>query len=380
MRARALMAAAGITVLLSGCGLTASDIPVPGGGAGGETYELTAVFTDALNLPAKAKVKLDGVDIGRVESMEVDGDNARVKLAILEEYDLPTDSKFKLRQTSALGEVYVAVMAPEPTGETWVPGSTIGPEHTGQAPGVEDALASLSLLTNGGGIAQVTTIVRESQAALSGNAGNVDALLDQVSLVLATLDGRSKAIGTILERSASITRRVRNRDRTIDAALRDLPPAIKILNGQTDELVALLESFDRLSKAAHRVVSTVQSDVLGLLRTLGPTLDGFAALDKDIHRVFGDMIRFYDIVVQVLPNEAAAGYLEVTGILPDGSPSGLPDGSEPPAIGPLPGLPGLPGVPGVPGLPTLPPLPEVPLVTPLLEDLLGLRATPGGSR
>ena len=37
--------------------------------AGGQSYALTAVFSDALNLPAKAKVKLYGADIGEVESI-----------------------------------------------------------------------------------------------------------------------------------------------------------------------------------------------------------------------------------------------------------------------------------------------------------------------
>ncbi|MGV0660903.1 MlaD family protein, partial [Mycolicibacterium pulveris] len=56
---------------LSGCateGLASLPLPAPGVGSGG--YQLTAVFSNALNLPANAKVKLAGADVGQMESIE----------------------------------------------------------------------------------------------------------------------------------------------------------------------------------------------------------------------------------------------------------------------------------------------------------------------
>lgn len=376
MRARVVAAVASLAVAATGCGITASDVPVPGGGAGGETYRLTAVFTDALNLPNKAKVKLDGVDIGRVEGMEVDGYNARVSLAILEDYSLPVECTFKLRQTSALGEVYVSVTCPKRGGKesVWHDGDVIRTEHTGQAPGIEDSLAALSLLTNGGGVAQLTTIVRESQRALAGNGGNVRLLLDQLGTVLTTLDGRTDAIGTILERSASIARTVHQRDRTVEAALRDIPPAVEVLADQTDELRELLASIRGLSRVGNRTVTTVRTDVLRMLRALGPTLDGYIALDEDMHRVFADMVRLHRELRRFIPGEAAVGVLEIAGFMPDGDPGGL----NPPGGGTLPPIiPGLPQLP-LPSLPSPPTLPGLPL-SPLLNNLLGLR-TVGGTQ
>ncbi|MGL5444309.1 MAG: mammalian cell entry protein, partial [[Mycobacterium] stephanolepidis] len=51
--------------LLSGCatnGLASLPLPAPSAGSGG--YSLTALFTNALNLPDRAKVKLAGADVG----------------------------------------------------------------------------------------------------------------------------------------------------------------------------------------------------------------------------------------------------------------------------------------------------------------------------
>ena len=68
MRGGIAMAAA--VLITSGCatnGLASLPLPAPGLGSGG--YTLTAVFSNALNLPMNAKVKLAGADVGQVESM-----------------------------------------------------------------------------------------------------------------------------------------------------------------------------------------------------------------------------------------------------------------------------------------------------------------------
>jgi len=40
-----------LVAALAGCGVSATDLPIPGGGVEGPSYQLTAVFADALNLP-----------------------------------------------------------------------------------------------------------------------------------------------------------------------------------------------------------------------------------------------------------------------------------------------------------------------------------------
>ena len=65
-RVAALAMAVCLTV--SSCaseGLASLPLPAPGVGSGG--YTLTAVFSNALNLPANAKVKLAGADVGQLE-------------------------------------------------------------------------------------------------------------------------------------------------------------------------------------------------------------------------------------------------------------------------------------------------------------------------
>lgn len=320
MKGRAAAALLLVAGSLSGCGLTASSIPLPGASVSGETYTLKAVFTDALNLPAQAKVKLGGVDIGRVADMTVDGYNAVVEMTISAQYEVPRGSRMQLRQTSALGDMYVAITAPaKPTRGFLEDGDVVTTKFTRESPGIEDALAAMSTLTNGGGISQVTTIVRESNRALARGSGSVPALLDELTAVMATLDARTGDINAILESSAGMTRTLRKNQSTIDAVLRDIGPAAELVADQTDELVVLLQRIDHLARTGQNVVASVGAQARRLLASVGPMLDGFIALDEHLRPSFLNMRRFEEVLGRILPGDVAAGYLDFTGVLPDGT-------------------------------------------------------------
>ena len=66
----AALAAAGV-LSVSACTPPGLDsLPLPAPNMGSKSYQLTSRFATALNLPAKAKVRLGGADVGEVESME----------------------------------------------------------------------------------------------------------------------------------------------------------------------------------------------------------------------------------------------------------------------------------------------------------------------
>ncbi|MGV9482596.1 MlaD family protein, partial [Gordonia aichiensis] len=53
----------------AGCGFDPAAVPVPGTGVPGPTYSIDIEFTDALNLPRRAKVVANGIQVGTVTSM-----------------------------------------------------------------------------------------------------------------------------------------------------------------------------------------------------------------------------------------------------------------------------------------------------------------------
>ncbi|RJQ79766.1 MCE family protein [Pseudonocardiaceae bacterium YIM PH 21723] len=265
-------------LLLTGCSVTATDLPLPGGDLPGESYQLKAVFADALNLPDKAHVKVDGVDVGRVSRIEAENYTARVTMVIRKDVSLPTGTTAQLRQATPLGDVFIALHPPK-AGAAMTEGDTIGIEHTGAAASVEDTLAALSALVNGGGLAQLKTIVTELNTALDGHSDQARAVIQNLGDTLATLNARTAEIDRILTSAQSLTDTYNRRSGEIDQALQTFPPALKVLSEQTGKLNSTLSTVAGASGDADTLLRTVRPDLTATLRDLGPTLAAFGSLD-----------------------------------------------------------------------------------------------------
>ena len=102
---RSLLAAGLAVVVLTGCGFRgAASIPLPGGeGQGDDAYKLTIEFSDVIDLVVQSAVKVDDVTVGSVESIEVDGFNAKVVVSVNPGVELPANTTASVRQTSLLG-------------------------------------------------------------------------------------------------------------------------------------------------------------------------------------------------------------------------------------------------------------------------------------
>ncbi|WP_018869846.1 MULTISPECIES: outer membrane lipid asymmetry maintenance protein MlaD [unclassified Thioalkalivibrio] len=83
----------------------------------GDTYEVTAYFSNVGGLKVRAPVNISGVRVGRVADIRYDPEafEAKVTLAIRSEHDyLPADTQASIHTAGLLGEQYVAL---EPGGD-----------------------------------------------------------------------------------------------------------------------------------------------------------------------------------------------------------------------------------------------------------------------
>jgi virulence factor Mce-like protein len=298
-----------VGAVLAGCGVSATDLPIPGGGVEGPSYQLTAVFADALNLPDGAHVKLNGDDIGRVQRIQAKDYTARVTMAVRQDVSLPRGSRAELRQATPLGEVFVAIHPPDhpPPGPPLHDGDTIELPATEAAASVEDLLAALSTLVNGGGLAQLQTIVAELNAATDGRANQIAHLLGQTTQTMATLNARTQDIDRILAASQRLTDTLVARRDTIDTAFSDFTPAIKVLADQTDRFTKALHAAGKLSDTSDDLIDESDSDIRRLARDIGPVLDGFANLGPNLAPSLRNIVGFGKNWEQVTKGEALAG-------------------------------------------------------------------------
>ncbi|MGW4140917.1 MCE family protein [Streptomyces mirabilis] len=364
------------SLLLSGCEFNGwYDVQLPGGAASdGHAYHVTVEFRDVLDLVPQSAVKVNNVTVGAVEKVELDGWHARVRLRVADSVKLPANAVAELRQTSMLGEKYVALSAPTgtaPMGRLG-DGDRIPLSRSGRNPEIEEVLSALSALLNGGGVAQLKTITVELNKALDGRENRVRSLLKELNTFIGGLDDQRKDIVHALEAVDRLAGRLGKEKKTIAQAVDTMPPALKVLADQRRDLTRMLTALSKLGTTGTKVVNASHDDTVANLKRLRPILQQLNKAGDDLPYSL-ELLTTYpfprnavDAVKGDYVNLDITADLDLSdlyGNLTDGnSGRGKGDSHKPrtPDVPNLPGLPDLPSVPTPTALPSTPSLPSSP--------------------
>jgi phospholipid/cholesterol/gamma-HCH transport system substrate-binding protein len=164
------IAVAGVFALAACTSIDVNKLPAPGNSFQGG-YPLVMEFGNVLNLPAHAKVTLDGNLIGVVTDVVVAGDRVDVTARIDAAVSIPSDIHAGLQQDSVLGDIYVALDRPSASGapgtqasgapgaRVLASGARIPLAQTTSPPQLEDTIAELANFTGSGSIQRLQTTI-----------------------------------------------------------------------------------------------------------------------------------------------------------------------------------------------------------------------------
>jgi phospholipid/cholesterol/gamma-HCH transport system substrate-binding protein len=350
---------------LTGCDFSVYSLPLPGGAKiKGPSYSITVEFSDVLDLVPKSSVKVDDVTVGTVQKVWLEGYVAKVKLKLPKSVDLPDNSRATIRQTSLLGEKFVSLAPPtgdeKPRGKL-ENGELIPLSRTTSNVEVEEVLSALSLLLNGGGVAQLQIITQELNKALTGNEPAIRSVLTQLNTFVGTLDKNKQQIVTAITAVDALAKKLNAQKATLATAIDSLPKSIATLDKQRAALVKTLQALAKLGNTATRVITASQKDLVANLQSLYPLLTKLAEAGENLPKslellltypfpdgaakaVKGDFTNL-DITLDVNTKKALEGILGLK--LPNLGPSAAPTANlsiplhNPPKF-PTNGLPSLP--------------------------------------
>jgi len=281
-----------ILVLFTGC--EAYDLPVPRAVSEEDSYEVTVEFNDVLNLVPRSGVRVNDVTVGEVLRLVPNGWSADAVLRIRSDVDLPANAVAEVRQSSILGEKYVALEPPqfeEPVGQL-EDGDRIPISRTDRTPEVEEVLGAVGFLLSGGGIGQLETIITEANLALSGNEDRGRSVLNRLSQLITTLDRQRTDVISTLESVNRLTGTLHRERGVVTKALDTLGPAIKVLSREHERLIDLLGTLDSFGKVSSRVVNEVGDQLLADLHHLEPILHALNKADRDLVGGLGMVLSF----------------------------------------------------------------------------------------
>ncbi|WGL52004.1 MCE family protein [Nocardioides sp. BP30] len=295
-------------VALSGCSFSVYDLPLPGGASTGkDPMTLHVQFRDVLDLVPDSTVKLNDVTVGKVEKIQLTRGIADVTLKVRKDTKLPDNATAEIQQTSLLGEKFVALQSPsEPSGTLMKSGDTIPLARSGDNPEVEQVLGALSLILNGGGVAQLHTISTELNKALSGHEDAARSVLTQVDVFAKNLDEHKQAITDALDAVAKLSASAKAQEKTIDSTLQELPGALSSLDSQRQDLVTMLQALSKLGDTGVRVINASKQGTIDIVRNLQPVLTSLAKSGDHFVNAFNTLLTypFVDAAVGGTPQAA----------------------------------------------------------------------------
>ena len=282
-RAATLAVALLVVASSSGCGLSTwqglNSLPLPGTrGDGPGSFVIQAEMPDVNNIQPNSRVRVGDATVGHITKVELEGWHALVTMRLDGDVDLPANTTARIGLTSILGSQHIELSAPTdaPAQGRLRDGSRIPLSQAGSYPTVEQTLAAVSTVLNGGGLAQVQDITEAFSTAFRGREQDLRSLIGELDTFAANTNNQTDDIIAAADSLTRLTGTLAANRSVLDQALQTVPDALTVLNSERDNLV---QAADQLAKFSDLVVSSVGQSKESLIRELkdiGPVLESLA--------------------------------------------------------------------------------------------------------
>jgi phospholipid/cholesterol/gamma-HCH transport system substrate-binding protein len=266
----------GLAVVLTAVALTScswrgiANVPLPvGRGTGADRLTIYVQVPDTLALNTNSRVRVADVWVGTVRAIALKNWIATLTLDLDPGVRLPANATAKIGQTSLLGTQHVELAAPKsPSAQPLKSGDTIALENSSAYPTVERTLASVAIILNGGGLANLDAIQTEVVNILDGHAGQIRELLGRLDTFVTELNRQRDDLTRAIDSTNQLLTIIANRDDTLDRVLTEIPPLIQHFADTRNLFADATESLGRFSDVANRTLADTRPNLHQSLQSL----------------------------------------------------------------------------------------------------------------
>ncbi len=273
--------------------LRADDLPIIGGG---DTYH--AMFTEAGGLKVNDEVRIAGVRVGKVDEVELAGDEVRVSFKVDDAADFGSDTRAAIKVKTILGSMFLAL---EPAGGGRLDeGATIPAARTSSPFDVVEAFEGLASTS-----AQIDTDqLAESLTTLADLTRNTpeefQGALDGLSRLSSNIAAKDEQLNTLLVNLERVSTVLDERDQDIVKLMEDSDVLFRALVARREAVHDLLVSSTTLSQELTRLIDQSREDlkpalahlenVVAVLNKNEDNLDSSLRLMAPFYRVFANTL------------------------------------------------------------------------------------------
>ncbi|MEU5719395.1 MCE family protein [Streptomyces sp. NPDC020403] len=255
-----------VFVVVTALATTVLALSIAGTGVG-DTDSYKARFADATGLVVGDSVRIAGVEVGQVESVEVaDRREAEVGFAVRKGRRLPASVTASIKYLNMVGQRYVDLdRGAGPVGESFRPGETIPLSRTTPALDLTQLFNGFQPLFEGLSPPDVNQLAGSIVRVLQGEGGTVDSILSHVGSLTGTVAAKDKVIGEVIKNLNTVLKTVNDREAGFDDLVDTLQKLVTGFSGDREPLGDAVTAMGALT--------TVTADLLQ---------DGRAPLKEDI--------------------------------------------------------------------------------------------------
>lgn len=273
--------------------LRADDLPIIGGG---DTYH--AMFTEAGGLKVNDEVRIAGVRVGKVNEVELAGDEVKVTFKVDDAADFGADTRAAIKVKTVLGAMFLAL---EPAGSGQLAeNATIPAERTSSPFDVVEAFEGLASTSE-----QIDTDqLAESLTTLADLTRNTPeefrGALSGLSRLSANVAEKDEQLNTLLQNLERVSKVLDARDEDIIKLMQDGDVLFRALVARRDAVHDLLVSSTKLSQELTALIRQSRDDlapalahlenVIAVLNKNEDNLDSSLRLMAPFYRVFANTL------------------------------------------------------------------------------------------
>ncbi|MEU6820856.1 MlaD family protein [Streptomyces atriruber] len=268
-------------------------------------YTVTVQLAESGGLFSHGNVTYRGVDVGRVEAVELTSDGVEARVRIKESAPkIPSDLDAKVANLSAVGEQYLDLSPRTDDGPYLADGSVVPRGATRTPAPVTDVLTSVDRLASSVDTTALRTVVDELGKSLEGRGQDLQILIDTSSEFIRAADKALPATTRLLVDGETVLR-----------TQNEHSAALKSFASGTAELAAQLKTSDPDLRRLIAQTPEAATQFTGLLRDTDPAFSVVLANLVTTSELLVTRQRGTRELLVRLPRVAAAGS---TAIGPDG--------------------------------------------------------------
>lgn len=240
----------------------------------GETIPYAAVFTDVFGLREGDDVRMAGVRVGRVESIELQGDKAKVSFVVQSDQQVLGTTVASVTYQNIVGQRYLGLSLGN-IGEPGPlpPNSVIPVERTDPSFDVGTLLNGYEPLFSLLNPRDADNLGKGVLQSLQGDTGSITALVDQTSQLTESFAGRDEELGAVITDLNTVVANLAKHNDDLDHVLTETQTVVSTFDARCPELVA---STGAIAKVV-RQLSTISDEVYPPLNELVTREPGFAS-------------------------------------------------------------------------------------------------------